>query len=122
LALNGVLVAGCGAHRLARRGRCEHRRHYRRPPPLLAARWLAAALALALLAVETWLLVEVVRQQGRILLLLDALETGAGVPAPVATAAGLPVGRPAPAFSLPGLYGETSSRSGQPAGARRGAG
>jgi hypothetical protein len=38
--------------------------------------WLSAALAVAIavLCVETFLLIEVVRQQGRILLRLDALE------------------------------------------------
>jgi peroxiredoxin len=72
--------------------------------------WLSVALgiAIAVLGVETWLLVEVVRQQGRILLRLDALETRSGTPdAAAATRPGLPVGQAAPAFVLPGLYGET---------------
>lgn len=74
--------------------------------------WLSAALAVALviLCVETWLLIEVVRQQGRILLRLDALETRPGMADGGAAAAGrpgLPVGQAAPAFALPGLYGET---------------
>jgi peroxiredoxin len=76
------------------------------------ALWLSAglALAIAVLGVETWLLIEVVRQQGRILLRLDALETRSGMPdAPGAATSrpGLPVGQAAPAFTLPGLYGET---------------
>jgi peroxiredoxin len=74
--------------------------------------WLSAglAVAVAVLCVETWMLIEVVRQQGRILLRLDALETRSGVPDAAAAAAnrpGLPVGQAAPAFALPGLYGET---------------
>jgi methylamine dehydrogenase accessory protein MauD len=74
--------------------------------------WLATGLAVAIpaLCVETWLLIEVVRQQGWILLRLDALETRSGVPDAAAAAEsrpGLPVGQSAPAFTLPGLYGET---------------
>jgi peroxiredoxin len=74
--------------------------------------WLSAALAVALavLCIETWMLIEVVRQQGRILLRLDALESRPGMPDAAAAAAsrpGLPVGQAAPAFTLPGLYGET---------------
>lgn len=72
-------------------------------------------LALLLLAVAGWALLHLLRQHGRLLLRLDALEARlAGGPAPEAVAApapplgsGLPVGAPAPAFSLPGLHGET---------------
>jgi peroxiredoxin len=74
--------------------------------------WLAAVLAVALvvLGVVSWLLVELIRQQGRILLRLDALEARSGAPdgaAAAPSAGGLAVGQPAPAFTLPGLYGET---------------
>jgi peroxiredoxin len=65
--------------------------------------------------VEAWLLVQLVAQNGRVLLKLDALEAklepgypaSAAMPSTVAPAPGLPVGSPAPDFSLPGLYGET---------------
>jgi peroxiredoxin len=74
--------------------------------------WLSAGLAfaIAVLCVETWLLIELVRQHGRILLRLDALETRprtADAGAAAANRPGLPVGQVAPAFTLRGLYGET---------------
>lgn len=74
------------------------------------------AAALALLALEAWVLLQLVTQNGRLLTRLEAMEVqlaglAAGVPAasaqPAAPAVGLPVGSPAPAFSLTGLYGET---------------
>ena len=77
------------------------------------------ALLLVIAAVEGWLLVHLLSQNGRLLIRLDALEeaieTGAAIPALGDAAAqpapaqvlGLPVGSPAPAFSLTGLYGET---------------
>ncbi|MBV9172935.1 MAG: redoxin domain-containing protein [Chloroflexi bacterium] len=75
---------------------------------------LGGLLVLGLLALEAWLLVQLVAQNGRLLVKLDALEarldTGAPVPAavpPAPPALGLPVGSVAPDFSLPGLYGET---------------
>src|SRR6266702_3579143 len=73
-----------------------------------------AALVVALLVVETWIVLRVLHQYGEVLLRLDELETrlaGSGpkaiaeVPPPPAN--GLPIGTVAPAFSLPGLYGET---------------
>jgi len=73
--------------------------------------WLSGGLAVALviLGVETSLLIEVVRQQDRILLRLDTLETRSGMPdrAAVPNRPGLTVGQTAPAFTPPGLYGET---------------
>lgn len=77
-----------------------------------------AAGSLAVLAVavvlQGWALVHVVRQHGRVLLRLKALEeaAAAGPQPPAAPAAhthgrGLPVGQPAPEFSLVGLHGET---------------
>jgi peroxiredoxin len=70
-------------------------------------------VVLALLAAVISVLVQVVRQQGRLLVRLDAVEgqlaargTAATAP-PAPPAAGLPVGSPAPAFALGGLYGET---------------
>jgi thiol-disulfide isomerase/thioredoxin/uncharacterized membrane protein YphA (DoxX/SURF4 family) len=71
---------------------------------------------LAVVAIEAWLLVQLVTQNGRLLLRIEALEqrmAGAGA-SPAALAAdvaaaplpGLPVGTPAPAFRLEGVYGE----------------
>jgi thiol-disulfide isomerase/thioredoxin len=61
-----------------------------------------------------WFLVHVLRQNGRLLVRVEALETslgvnGAGVPFGNGTqqASGLPVGSEAPRFSLEGLHGET---------------
>ena len=76
-------------------------------------------VALSLLAVLAWAVVHLLGQNGRLLTRLDALEAAvaargrspASDPAPAAAPAapesGLPVGAPAPAFSLPGLHGET---------------
>ena len=87
---------------------------------LSAAGWVAlviGAVALVLLVAEGWALVHLLGQNGRLLLRLDALEAAmagsGGAPIrPAAAAApppppGLPVGSPAPAFSLSGLHGET---------------
>jgi peroxiredoxin len=75
---------------------------------------IAGVLLLAL-AAQTWMLLNFARQNGRVLLRLDALERrldAAGVPAdpgvPVEESErGLPVGSLAPSFSLSGLHGET---------------
>jgi peroxiredoxin len=69
---------------------------------------LAGALALAF---QGWVLVNLLRQNGRLLLRLDALEAAAGQP-PLPhgmprTPSGLPVGQEAPPFTLPGVFGET---------------
>ena len=73
-------------------------------------------VALAAIAIEGWLLVHLLGQNGRVLLRLDALESllaeGGTLPAPESApaaqpAAGLPEGSPAPAFRLQGLHGET---------------
>jgi peroxiredoxin/uncharacterized membrane protein YphA (DoxX/SURF4 family) len=65
---------------------------------------LAIAVA-ALAAFELWALLHVLRQNGRLLLRLEALETKA--PVPQAPPPGLPVNSVAPAFSLPDLAGNT---------------
>ena len=71
----------------------------------------------ALLVCMGWLMLQMLRQQGRLLLRIEALEerlaAGGTAAQPAASQAqaaalpGLPVGTPAPAFRLPGLYGET---------------
>src|SRR5438874_7313532 len=71
---------------------------------------LVGVVLLALLIGEGWVLFQMMSQQGRVLLRLEALEARlaeAGlVPAPGATV-GLAVGSPAPSFVLPTLSGET---------------
>ncbi|GAC1343592.1 MAG: hypothetical protein NVSMB27_03650 [Ktedonobacteraceae bacterium] len=78
---------------------------------------LVGVVVVALLAGASWLLFQMLRQQGRLLLRIESLETqlaangkaaqpttvDSSVPAPL----GLPVGSPAPTFGLSGLYGET---------------
>ena len=85
---------------------------------------LATSLAtLAVLGVVAWLVVQLIGQNGRLLLRLDALEAGSAAGTPLAgqaaiapaggghgagaAPAGLAVGTVAPAFSLPRLDGET---------------
>lgn len=84
------------------------------------AEGLALALALCALVLVFaggWVMLQMLRQQGRLLVRLDELEAAfqrvgqsgaAALPsAPaVQTGPGLPVGSPAPSFALPGLYGE----------------
>jgi methylamine dehydrogenase accessory protein MauD len=77
---------------------------------------IGGLLVLGLLAAVGWFLGHLLRQNGRLLVRLEALEerlaSAEGVP-PEAEApepqpeAGLPVGAEAPGFSLQGLYGET---------------
>jgi peroxiredoxin/uncharacterized membrane protein YphA (DoxX/SURF4 family) len=86
-----------------------------RGPAELAA-VVAAGTALTLLALLGWVLLNLLRQNGRLLLRIEALEErldAAGIEgsAPAAEAShthvGLPVGAPAPIFTLTGLHGET---------------
>jgi len=74
---------------------------------------VAGGLLAVVVAVEAALLLNLVRQNGRLLLRIEALERSqggaaalAGEPAPEA-AGGLPVGSEAPRFNLSGLHGET---------------
>jgi len=62
-----------------------------------------------------WFLMQLLRQQGRIILRLDALEANLGAAAPGTVQlirsfpqlrSGLPIGSAAPTFSLPGVHGE----------------
>ena len=75
---------------------------------------VAGLIGLALLAAEAWALVHLLGQNGRLLVRMDALEealaAGGTLPQPVAPVQpeyGLPIGAPAPTFSLSGLHGET---------------
>jgi peroxiredoxin len=89
---------------------------------LQAMQQIAIVLGIGLLLLvgaEAWVLLQLLRQGGRMLVQIEALEqriaaagaapfsSGADAAAPEPPpAAGLPVGAPAPAFSLPGLFGE----------------
>jgi thiol-disulfide isomerase/thioredoxin len=72
---------------------------------------LAAGLAIAALAALTaWGLLALLRQNGRMLLRIEELEAELDPSAgerPATQHLGLPLGEPAPAFSLAGLYGES---------------
>jgi peroxiredoxin len=75
---------------------------------------LAGGLALlGLLAAAATFATAMLRQHGRLLLRIDALEEALrrhGIPVEAAIPAqvdGLPIGSPAPAFTLPGVHGET---------------
>jgi thiol-disulfide isomerase/thioredoxin/uncharacterized membrane protein YphA (DoxX/SURF4 family) len=77
---------------------------------------LGGVVVLALLAGQWWFLLHLLRQNGRLLVRLEALEVtlaegGSVAPSQNGTAVhqaeGLPVGSEAPQFSLSGLYGES---------------
>lgn len=77
---------------------------------------LGGLVVLGLLVGQWWFLVHLLRQNGRLLVRIEALEgrvgmDEAGVPSPGGVPAqapeGLPVGSEAPEFSLKGLHGET---------------
>ena len=79
---------------------------------------LGGVVVLSLLAGQWWFLVHLLRQNGRLLVRLEAVEesigAGGGAVAPSQNGShvhqepeGLPVGSEAPRFSLSGLYGET---------------
>ncbi len=87
---------------------------------LEAGQW-AVVVALAVLsagvAAQGWLVVNLLQQQGRLLLKLDALQGAASpatpVPPPIPTIPPDPaIGRPAPAFTLPSLDGREVSLAG----------
>ena len=69
-------------------------------------------VVLVLLVAQWWVLMHLLRQNGRLLVRLEALESGhaSGAAEPSRngsqTPAGLPVGSPAPGFELPDLNGE----------------
>lgn len=72
-------------------------------------------LVVLAMAVEGWLLLHLLQQNGRLLARVEALESrpvtgtagGATIPTAQTQAAGLPVGAVAPSFQLSGLHGET---------------
>jgi peroxiredoxin/uncharacterized membrane protein YphA (DoxX/SURF4 family) len=75
---------------------------------------LVGVVVLALLIGEGWLLWQILRQQGRLLLRLETVEArlaeaGLTLPQLAAGTAGLPVGTLAPGFALANLKGETIS-------------
>jgi peroxiredoxin len=73
---------------------------------------IAGLVVLALFAAQGWFLIHLLRQNGRLLVRLEALEErlGVGIAVPSQNGAqqapGLPIGSQAPAFNLSGLYGE----------------
>src|SRR5215204_2005101 len=74
---------------------------------------LGGLVLVGLVGGQWWCMAHLLRQNGRLLVRLEALEAmlGTGGEAPsqngAQRAAGLPVGTQAPSFSLPGLHGET---------------
>jgi peroxiredoxin len=77
-----------------------------RPTP---AEWVGVAvglLLLAIVAIQGWFLLQLLSQQGRILLRLEKVEAALGIDASAAFAPGLAIGSPAPKFELPDLLGE----------------
>jgi peroxiredoxin len=82
-------------------------------PAAQAASLVFSVLVLVLVAAESWFLLHLMRQNGRLLLRIEAVEArvaigaAAHAPAPAPEIAGLPIGAPAPAFALNGLFGET---------------
>ena len=75
--------------------------------------FIIVAINLALLTLEGWFLLHLLRQNGRLLIRIETLEKALGSngkvyrPSPALPMPGLPFGTPAPVFQLPGLYGET---------------
>ncbi|MBA3946075.1 MAG: redoxin domain-containing protein [Herpetosiphonaceae bacterium] len=75
--------------------------------------FVVAGAILGLVAAEGWVILNLMQQNGRLLVRIETLETKVlgspahAAPAPTANMLGLPVGAPAPPFSLPGLYGDT---------------
>jgi len=68
---------------------------------------ILGALGLVAIVVEGWLLANLLAQNGRLLLRLDALEGRSADESEEPEVEGLPVGTVAPSFSLKGLHGET---------------
>jgi peroxiredoxin len=64
----------------------------------------ALVLSALTLALAVWMALHLLRQQGRVLLRLDALDGGGGQT--LAPVPGLPIGAPAPDFELTGAHGD----------------
>jgi peroxiredoxin/uncharacterized membrane protein YphA (DoxX/SURF4 family) len=79
--------------------------------PLTWIALIVAVVALLIAALEGWFLINLLQQNGRLLLRIEALEVKNGVPVAAKptgrSVEGLPLGSPAPAFALTGLHGET---------------
>ena len=76
-------------------------------PADLSTAALVAIVAGVVVLTQTWFMLQLFRQHGRLLLRLDALEARlAGQSPHEAYQAGLPIGAEAPEFNLPGLHGE----------------
>jgi peroxiredoxin/uncharacterized membrane protein YphA (DoxX/SURF4 family) len=115
LARNGALAAMAGG--VVWQGPEQPGPEALAPLTTLVAAQPMAVVGLAMLGVliaEAALLYKLLLQNGRLLVRLEAVERrlaegGMGPAAPTAAAArrGLPLGAPAPAFALPGVYGET---------------
>lgn len=83
-------------------------------PQALLIGLIIGGVLLVPIVMEGWLLLEMMRQQGRLLVRLETLEKGSAgdnsAPGAVADKAafhvGLPIGSQAPGFGLSGLYGE----------------
>lgn len=76
---------------------------------LTSSQIVSLALALAIfvtLGFQSWLLLHLFRQNGRLMLRLEALEQSHGIIPSTTSARGLAVGTPAPAFKLPNLEGD----------------
>jgi thiol-disulfide isomerase/thioredoxin/uncharacterized membrane protein YphA (DoxX/SURF4 family) len=86
--------------------------------PLGYAAVVGGVLLLALAVVQSWVVFNLLRQNGRLLLRLETVEARLGIdpeesiaPKEEAAPLGLPVGSPAPAFRLPTLNGEDATLS-----------
>jgi peroxiredoxin len=77
---------------------------------------LGCAIVVTIIAVQSWMLLNLLRQNGRLLLRLESIEKHLGLAAPAVEGIsssraprGLPVGSVAPAFQLPALDGSQQS-------------
>jgi methylamine dehydrogenase accessory protein MauD len=107
LVRNGFLAAAAGVV-LWQGGESPNFASLAAPERLSAAVWIAvgvALIALTLAAIEGWLLLNLLPQQGRILVRLERLESALGL----GPRSGLPVSEQAPDFNLPSLTGERLS-------------
>jgi thiol-disulfide isomerase/thioredoxin/uncharacterized membrane protein YphA (DoxX/SURF4 family) len=112
--LMGLAAFSAAAHGDA--GRLAEWRWLTSAPDTARVSLAVSAGLLVLMVMLAAILVRVIRQNGRILLRLDELETGKhrdARAAGTAHRAGLPVGSPAPDFRLDGLHGEVLTLASQ---------